>query len=132
MADCHFCAPPDEELECGDPHFRVTHAPLDRARPGTLIVATRRHVLDFGDLSGEEAAGFGALLRSLYPAVRAATGAERVHIVATMDFVPHFHVWVVPRAAAEPLRGIPYLVSPAACTRQDATAALERIGAQLA
>lgn len=94
-------------------------------------MAARRHVLDFADLTDAEAAGFGTLLRRLYPAVRAATGAERVHIVATMDFVPHFHVWVVPRAAAAPLRGIPYLVSPAVCAPDEAAAALQRIRAHL-
>lgn len=61
MTECLFCGPAGEGLDCGDAHFRVTHAPVDRARSGTLIVATRRHVLDFADLTAEEATGFGLL-----------------------------------------------------------------------
>jgi hypothetical protein len=107
-------------------HFRVTHAPVDRARPGSLIVATRRRVLDFAG-----AAEFGPLLPRLYPAVLAATGAERVHAVAAMGLVPHFHVWVVPRAAEAELRGIPHLAAPGACAPEEAEAAVGRIRGHL-
>jgi diadenosine tetraphosphate (Ap4A) HIT family hydrolase len=78
------------------------------ALAGTLIVESRRDFLDFADMSTEEAKTFSELLERLYPAVRAAVGAERIYLVAMMESCPHFHVWLVPRGIHETLRGIPF------------------------
>ncbi len=49
-----------------DASYRVCHAPAALAAPGTLIVESRRHFLDFAAMTPKEAAGYGPLLARLY------------------------------------------------------------------
>ena len=92
-------------------HFAVCHAPRSIGTAGTMIIESRRHFLDFGELDPAEGEDVTALLRSLFPAVRLATRAERVYSLAMMDEVPHFHLWLIPWKKDEPLRGVTYLAS---------------------
>jgi diadenosine tetraphosphate (Ap4A) HIT family hydrolase len=91
--------------------------------PGTLRTGSRRHFTDFADMTGAEAAPFGHLLSVLYRAVRQVTGAERIHLLATMDYQPHFDAWLYPRAAADPRRGTAFLHHGMECTQAEAAAA---------
>ena len=59
-------------------HFLVEHAPLNSSSAGTVIVEAKRHLLDFGEMTPAESSELGALLHRLVPAVKAATGVERV------------------------------------------------------
>ncbi|MGB7052953.1 MAG: hypothetical protein WBG41_15425 [Acidimicrobiales bacterium] len=70
-----------------DEHYLVEHAPLKSASAGTVIVQARRHLLDFGEMTPAETADFGSLLHRLVPAVKAATGVERVYYLALMERV---------------------------------------------
>ena len=80
-----------------DQRWLVGHASTEwGTEPETVIIEARRHILDFGDFTDVEAATFGELLRRLYPAIKDATGAERVYLVSTMAVMPHFHAWLVP------------------------------------
>jgi diadenosine tetraphosphate (Ap4A) HIT family hydrolase len=90
-------------------HFLVEHAPLQESSAGTVIVEARRHLLDFGDMTPAESAELGPLLHRLIPAIKAATGVERVYYLAVMERAPHFHLWLVPRKDAGELRGAAYL-----------------------
>jgi diadenosine tetraphosphate (Ap4A) HIT family hydrolase len=90
-------------------HFLVEHAPLQESSAGSMIVESRRHFLDFGDMTPSESAELGALLRRLVPAIKAATGVERVYYLAVMEHAPHFHLWLVPRKNVGELRGAAYL-----------------------
>ena len=83
-------------------------------------------------MTDDEAASFGRLLARLYQSARPATGAERIHLVSTMDFQPHFHAWLYPRAAGEPRRGTTFLNQDMSCPQADAEAAAARIRAALA
>jgi diadenosine tetraphosphate (Ap4A) HIT family hydrolase len=78
---------------------------------GTLLVESRRHFLDFGAMRENEGKELTGILRRLFPAMKKATGAERIYSVAMMDGVPHFHLWLVPRKRGERLRGVSYLAS---------------------
>jgi hypothetical protein len=49
------------------------------AEPGQWLVESRRHMLDFGEMSAEEQASYGALLARLYPAIKRVTSAPRVY-----------------------------------------------------
>ena len=77
-------------------HFLVTHAPLKSAGAGTVIAQARRHLLDFGEMTPTESAEFGTLLHRLVPAVKAATGVDRVYFLALMERAAHFHLWLIP------------------------------------
>src|ERR1700684_2481710 len=122
-SDCHICRKQDglktgsELLDAPRPsgyivegeHFLVEHAPLKSSSAGTVIVEARRHLLDFGEMTPAESAELGPLLHRLVPAVKAATGVERVYYLALMERVAHFHLWLVPKKDEGELRGVDYL-----------------------
>jgi hypothetical protein len=53
-------------------------------------------------------AQLGSILNRLVPAIKAATGVQRVYFLAVMERAPHFHLWLVPKNERE-LRGVAYL-----------------------
>ena len=90
-------------------HFFVEHAPLQESSAGTVIFEARRHLLDFGDMTPAELAEFGSTIHRLIPAIKAATGVQRVYYLAVMERAPHFHLWLVPKRDEGELRGVDYL-----------------------
>ena len=136
--DCYYCAkhqtgedpPPGGWLVTGQ-DWLVGHGPAHMSRPGTLRIESRRHFTDFADMTDAEAASFGMLLARLYRAVRPVTGAERIHLLATMDYQPHFHAWLYPRAADDPRRGTAFLHHGFECTPAEAQAAAAAIRSHL-
>jgi diadenosine tetraphosphate (Ap4A) HIT family hydrolase len=114
-------------------HFLVEHAPLQSSSPGTVIVEARRHLLDFGDMTPTELAEFGSLVHRLVPAVKEATGVERVYLLALMERAPHFHLWLVPKQNEGELRGMAYLAQqpPLTATYSEAEAISRKIRAEL-
>ena len=103
-------APPGGYIYEGN-YFAICHAPSDRGTAGTLIIESRRHFLDFGEMTSAEGADLTGLLKRLFPVVKQTTRAERVYSLAMMDGVPHFHLWLVPWKKDDPLRGVTYLAS---------------------
>jgi diadenosine tetraphosphate (Ap4A) HIT family hydrolase len=63
-------------------HFLVEHAPIVESSSGTLIIEARRHLLDFGDMAPTESNAFGSILHRLVPAIKSATGVERVYYLS--------------------------------------------------
>lgn len=134
LPDCAYCttyADPVGPL-VHDEHWAVVHGPASSTRPGGLKVVARRHYVDFHEMSEAEAASFGRLLRRLDAAVRAVTGAERVHLVSTRDRVPHFHAWLYPRHAADELRGTTFLDAPQQASEDEVRTATAALRAALA
>lgn len=76
----------------------VSPVPLD----GFLILKPKRHVEHIGELTPEEAAAFGPLLRAAYAALREVTGAEKVHVTSFGEAVRHVHWYLLPRRAGMP------------------------------
>jgi hypothetical protein len=58
---------------------------------GALRITSTRHYIDFAAMTPGESASFGPLYSRLDAALRAVTGAERVHLVSTRDRIQHFH-----------------------------------------
>jgi diadenosine tetraphosphate (Ap4A) HIT family hydrolase len=112
-----------------DEHFLVEHAPLQESSAGTVIVEARRHLLDFGDMTPTESADLGPLLHRLIPAIKAATGVERVYYLAVMERAPHFHLWLIPRKDVGELRGAAYISQqpPLTSTFSEAEAMAQKI-----
>jgi diadenosine tetraphosphate (Ap4A) HIT family hydrolase len=122
-SDCHICQKQDglktgaELLDAPIPggyvvegaHFLVEHAPLQESSVGTVIVEARRHLLDFGEMTPTESAELGWTLHRLVPAIKAATGVQRVYFLAVMEHSPHFHLWLAPKKDEGDLRGVEYL-----------------------
>jgi len=122
-SDCNICRKQDnlktgsELLDSGRPggyivegeHFLAEHAPLQESSAGTVILEARRHLLDFGEMTPAELAELGPILHRLVPAIKAATGVQRVYFLAVMERAPHFHLWLVPKKNEGELRGAAYL-----------------------
>jgi diadenosine tetraphosphate (Ap4A) HIT family hydrolase len=122
-SDCNICRKQDnlktgsELLDVPRPggyiveeeHFLAEHAPLQESSAGTVILEARRHLLDFGDMTPAELAEVGSVLHRLIPAIKAATGVQRVYYLAVMERAPHFHLWLVPKKDEGDLRGVAYL-----------------------
>jgi diadenosine tetraphosphate (Ap4A) HIT family hydrolase len=146
-SDCNICRVQDglktgsELLDAPRPsgyivegdHFLATHAPLKAAGAGTVIVQARRHLLDFGEMTPTESAELGAVLHRLVPAIKAATGVQRVYYLALMERVAHFHLWLVPKKDEGDLRGVDYLAQrpPLTASLSEAEAMSQKIRAEL-
>src|ERR1700733_10407795 len=91
-SDCNICRKQDG--------LKTGSTLLDVPRPGGYVVEgehflaeARRHLLDFGDMTPAESAELGSVLHRLIPAIKAATGVQRVYHLAVMERAPHFHLW---------------------------------------
>ena len=124
-SDCNICRKQDD-LKTGSKlldvprpggyivegeHFVVEHAPLQESSAGTVIFEARRHLLDFADMTPAELAEFGSTIHRLIPAIKAATGVQRIYYLAVMEHAPHFHLWLVPKKNEGDLLGVAYLRS---------------------
>jgi diadenosine tetraphosphate (Ap4A) HIT family hydrolase len=85
-----------------DGFWVVTHHRSPHTDPGELVVQTRRHCESVGELTPEEAAALGAVLRSAVRAVERLVRPERVYVAAHSEKVRHVHFFLLPRTAALP------------------------------
>ena len=134
MDNCLICqkhlgkatAPP-----CGyiyeDEHWMVCHAPVDKGPLGTLFIESKRHFLDYSEMTTEESASLGFVLKNIYHALKAHTDAERIYQLSTMEGQPHFHCWVVPRGKDISERGIKFLVRDDRCDEKDVIALIGKL-----
>jgi hypothetical protein len=67
------------------------------------------------------------------PAVKAATGVERVHYLALMERVAHFHLWLIPKKDEGDVRGLAYMAQqpPLTASLSESEAMSQRIKAEL-
>ena len=125
--DCLLCQkhagqvalPPGGYIYSGD-HWLVCHAPVEKGPLGTLFIESRRHFLDYAEADEQELQAYGPLLKKVYSALKALTGAERVYQVVLLEGIPHFHSWLVPRRKEDQERGMPYLTKDRICTQDEA------------
>lgn len=104
--ECLTCAqnnnpdlPPRERVHVGR-RWRVAHA-FGTALPGWLVVVPRRHVTALDELTAEEAAELGPLLRGVTAAMRGVLGCAKSYVAlfAEAEGFAHVHFHVIPRAA---------------------------------
>src|SRR5574338_1203142 len=105
-----------------DELWMLCHAPGRLGPLGTLFIESRRHFLDYGAMTLEEAARLGPLLQRAYAALRELTGAERIYQLSTEEGQPHLHMWLVPRRPADAERGLKFLGRDDSCTDAEAAA----------
>jgi diadenosine tetraphosphate (Ap4A) HIT family hydrolase len=110
--------------------FRVSHGPTPYWPAGTLLIESYRHFLDWSDLTDDEVAAIGPLIRRLVGPVATAMGAPRVHVFSCMEGAEHFHTWLVPRTG-EVSSGRTFIADPGYCTLPEAEAAIHRIRAAM-
>lgn len=134
METCFICrkhngqeaAPPGGYIY-EDEHWMVCHAPGKLGTLGQLFIEARRHFLDYAEMTDEESASLGNVMRKVYQALKLYTGAERVYQVTLMDGVPHFHSWLVPRREDDPAKGMKFLALDITCSDEEAAALAERL-----
>jgi diadenosine tetraphosphate (Ap4A) HIT family hydrolase len=112
---CHLCGLPREDKESVDvlvTDYWHAYAPCD-ITPGAFLVQTRRHVEGLWSLDPGECESLGRVLRDVSDAIRDVYSAERVYVAAMGEAHPHFHMMLVPRGAAVPVknRGLMYFTT---------------------
>jgi diadenosine tetraphosphate (Ap4A) HIT family hydrolase len=87
-------------------HFVASHGgKLEDAEPvylGWVVIETRRHVHELGDLNDAESRELGPLMARLAWALAQMVGAEHVYSFLMGDGVPHFHLHLFPRYPGTP------------------------------
>src|SRR5215208_1732220 len=134
MENCFICrkhngqeaAPPGGYIY-EDEHWMVCHAPVKLGPLGTLFIESRRHFLDYAEMTDEESASLGNVMRNIYQALRLHTDAERIYQVTLMEGVPHFHFWLVPHQKDNIEKGMKFLASDDSCRQEDASALADRL-----
>ena len=127
MENCFICrkhngreaAPPGGYIY-EDEHWMVCHAPAKLGPLGTLFIESKRHFLDYAEMTSEESDSLGNVMKKVYSALRMHTGAERIYQVTLMEGVPHFHSWLVPRGKDASERGLKLLARDDSCDEKDA------------
>ncbi|MEH7436936.1 diadenosine tetraphosphate hydrolase [Neobacillus drentensis] len=100
--ECLSCAltsgmiEPDGGVVVETEHF---HAHQDVAYPikGLIILASKRHIKCFDELTEEEKIDYINLLTKIRRAQREVLGIEYVYYFYNEDTTHHFHTWMVPR-----------------------------------
>lgn len=127
MENCFLCrkhkglelTPPGDYIY-EDEHWMVCHAPGKLGPLGTLFIESKRHFLDYAEMTDEESASLGIVMRKVYHALKLHTGAERVYQITLMEGVHHFHSWLVPRRKEDTEKGMKFLARDDSCSDEDA------------
>jgi diadenosine tetraphosphate (Ap4A) HIT family hydrolase len=72
--------------------------------PGWLVLVARRHITAIDELTDEEAAELGVLLRRASAALREVVGCAKTYVCQFAEHAehPHVHFHVIPRMADQP------------------------------
>ena len=110
-----------------DEHWMVCHAPAKLGLLGMLFIESKRHLLDYAEMTDDESTSLGNVMRKIYGALRLHTNAERIYQITLMDGVPHFHSWLVPRGKDVAERGMKFLARDDSCGDEDAIALANKL-----
>ena len=90
--------PPRDRIHVGS-YWRVAHG--WSALPGWLLVISKRHVLDFGNLTRDEATELGSILQEASAALSDVIGCPKTYVVSFGEEpgFEHLHLHVIPRMA---------------------------------
>src|SRR5689334_16277110 len=129
METCFICrkhreqeiAPPGGYIY-EDEYWMVCHAPGKLGPLGTLFIESKRHFLDYAEMTDEESSSLGNVMRKIYQALKLHTQAERVYQATLLEGVSHFHSWLVPHRKDDAEKGMKFLISDDSCSEEDASA----------
>ncbi len=110
-----------------DEHWMVCHAPGKLGPLGTLFIESRRHFLDYSEMTPEESASLGNVMKKIYGALRMHTNAERIYQLCTMEGQPHYHSWIIPRRKEISERGLKFLGRDDSCNDEEASALADKL-----
>ena len=103
--DCFICRKHQGEIKIPggaiyeDDLIYVGHAmPVKgTAYIGYIFIDLKRHVKGLDEMKDEEASLIGIMAKKLSKALKDCLNAEHVYLFSLVDYVPHFHLHVVPR-----------------------------------
>ena len=110
-----------------DEPWYAYHAPVTTASLGQLFLVSKRHVLDFSEMTPDEAASYGRVLQALYTALKQVVDAKRIYVRVTLEGIPHFHTWLVPRPRTATERAMAFMAAERSCSEADALAVVGRL-----
>jgi len=105
----------------------VCHAQPHMGPLGTLFIESKRHFLDYAEMTYEESASLGFVMRKIYKALRINTEAERIYQVTLLEGIPHFHSWLVPRRTDDVERGMKFLARDDSCSEEEASGLADKL-----
>jgi diadenosine tetraphosphate (Ap4A) HIT family hydrolase len=114
-----------------DEYWMICHAPGKLGPLGTLFIESKRHFLDYAELTEEESASLGDVMKRIYGALKKQTDAERIYQVTLMDGVPHFHSWLVPHRKDDTEKGMKFLMKDDSCSEEEASALANKLRASM-
>lgn len=100
--DCRRCAAPDDEYLWVNDRWRLWSFPEPTGLPLIVLLESREHYAEPGDLSEELAADLGVMLARIERAIRALGNVGRVHVCRWGDGGEHLHWWFLARPARLP------------------------------
>jgi len=134
MENCFICrehngqeaAPPGGYIY-EDEHWVLCHAPGKLGPLGMLFIESKRHFLDYAEMTDDESVSLGNVLRKIYYSLRLHTGAERIYQVTLMEGVRHFHSWLVLHRKDDTERGMKFLARNDSCSDEYAIALANKL-----
>ena len=103
-----------------DEYWMVCHASGNLGPLGTLFIESKRHFLDYAEMTDEESVSLGNVLKKTYYALRTNVEVERIYQLSTMEGQPHYHCWIIPRRTGVGERGLKFLARDDSCSDEDA------------
>jgi diadenosine tetraphosphate (Ap4A) HIT family hydrolase len=100
--DCDRCAAADNEYVWTNDNWRLWAFDKPSGLPLVVLLESREHYAEPGDLPDELAAELGVLLCRIEREISAFGNIGRVHICRWGDGGEHFHVWFMARPARFP------------------------------
>jgi diadenosine tetraphosphate (Ap4A) HIT family hydrolase len=110
-----------------DEYWMVCHAQPHMGPLGTLFIESKRHFLDYAEMTDTESASLGSVVKKVYRALRMHTDAERIYLVTLIEGIPHFHSWFVPRGKDIVERSVKFLARDDSCSEEEASALAEKL-----
>lgn len=114
-----------------DEHWMVCHAPGKLGPLGTLFIESRRHFLDYSEMTEEEAGTLGKVLKRVFQALREHTDAERIYQYLSMEGVAHYHTWLIPRCREIVEHGLKFMARDDSCTQEAAESLAAKLRSSL-
>jgi len=103
-----------------DDHWMICHFPAEQSVLGQLVIESKRHFLDFSEMTDEEANSYGYVVKKIYTILKQITDAERIYSMVTIDGVPHFHTHFIPRMSHSVTKGMAYIAQEKSCDEKEA------------
>jgi len=100
--DCRRCAASDDEYLWTNEHWRLWAFDKPTGLPVVVLLESRDHYAEPGDLPDELAAEIGVLLCRIEREIRALGNIGRVHVCRWGDGGEHLHWWFLARPSRVP------------------------------